>query len=98
MKTFLPVTLVCCLLAACSSNDSDKENKRGSETSKNEKKNISKRDRSINASNSYSDLFFDSTAMEQFIQKKRSLIPLPTVFAVFTIPVITSMHGSAVMV
>src|SRR6185436_18607866 len=30
-----------------------------------------KRDRSINASNSYSDLFFDSTAMEQFIQKKK---------------------------
>ena len=71
MKNFLPIALVCCLLAACSYNDSDKENKRESETSKNQKKNISKRDRSINASNSYSDLFFDSTAMEQFIQKKK---------------------------
>jgi len=70
MKNFLPIALLCCLLAACSLSDSDKENKQGSETTS-QKKNISKRDRSINASNSYSDLFFDSTAMEQFIQKKR---------------------------
>ena len=71
MKDFLPIAFVCCLLVACSNNDSDKENKQGSENSKNQKKNISKRDLSINASNSYSDLFFDSTAMEQFIQKKK---------------------------
>jgi murein L,D-transpeptidase YcbB/YkuD len=71
MKTFLPIALICCLIAACSYNDSDKENKQESETSKHQNKNISKRDRSINASNSYSDLFFDSTAMEQFIHKKR---------------------------
>jgi murein L,D-transpeptidase YcbB/YkuD len=71
MKTFLPIALICCLIAACSYNDSDKENKQESETSKHQNKNISKRDRSINASNSYSDLFFDSTAMEQFIRKKR---------------------------
>ncbi|HZJ59522.1 MAG TPA: L,D-transpeptidase family protein [Chitinophagaceae bacterium] len=70
MKNFLPIALLCCLLAACSLNDSDRENKQGSETTS-QKKNISKRDRSINASNSYSDLFFDSTAMEQFIQKKK---------------------------
>jgi murein L,D-transpeptidase YcbB/YkuD len=71
MKKFLPIALICCLLAACSYNDSDKENKRESETSKSQNKNISKRDISINVSNSYSDLFFDSTAMEQFIQKKK---------------------------
>jgi murein L,D-transpeptidase YcbB/YkuD len=71
MKNFLPIALACCLLVACSYNDSDKENKRESETSRNQNKNISKRDRSINTSNSYSDLFFDSTAMEQFIQKKK---------------------------
>jgi hypothetical protein len=70
MKNFLPIALLCCLLAACSLKDSDKENKQGSETTS-QKKNISKRDRSISASNSYSDLFFDSTAMEQFIQKKK---------------------------
>jgi murein L,D-transpeptidase YcbB/YkuD len=71
MKYFLPIAFLCCFLAACSYNNSDEENKPGSESSKNQKKNISKRDRSINASNSYSDLFFDSTAMEQFIQKKK---------------------------
>jgi L,D-transpeptidase YcbB len=71
MKNVLPVALVCCLLIACSYNDSDKENKQETEISKNKKKNISERDRSINATNSYSDLFFDSTAMEQFIQKKK---------------------------
>ena len=70
MKNFLPIALLCCLLTACSLNDSDRENKQGSEATS-QKKNISKRDRSINASNSYSDLFFDSTAMEQFIQKKK---------------------------
>jgi L,D-transpeptidase YcbB len=71
MKPFLPIAFVCCFLAACSNNDSDKGTEQGSEASKNQKKNISKRDRSITASNSYSDLFFDSTAMEQFIQKKK---------------------------
>jgi len=70
MKKVLPVAFACCLLVACSYNDSDKETKHGTESSKNQKKNISERDRSINVSNSYSDLFFDSTAMEQFIQKK----------------------------
>src|SRR5438477_8072062 len=34
-------------------------------------KNMSSRDRSINSSNSYSDLFMDSTAMEKFIQQKK---------------------------
>jgi len=71
MKNCLPIAFVCCLLVACSFNESDKENKQGSEVSTNRKKNISQRDGSINISNSYSDLFFDSTAMEQFIQKKK---------------------------
>jgi len=71
MKNCLPIAFVCCLLVACSYNESDKENKQGSEVSTNRKKNISQRDGSINISNSYSDLFFDSTAMEQFIQKKK---------------------------
>ena len=34
-------------------------------------KNISSRDRTINPSNSYSDLFMDSTAMEKFITEKK---------------------------
>src|ERR1700750_140141 len=70
MKNFLPIAFICCLLSACSSLDSDKENKQGGESSKTQKKNISKRDQSINASNSYSNLFFDSTAMEEFMEKK----------------------------
>lgn len=70
MKNILLFVLVCCLFAACSNNNSGKETS-GSKISKNEKKNISKRDRSINTSNSYSNLFFDSTAMEQFVQKKK---------------------------
>ncbi len=36
-----------------------------------ESKNISKRDRSINSSNSYSDLFLDSATMENFISRKK---------------------------
>jgi len=71
MKSFLLTALICSLLAGCSYSGSDKENSGGSEISRNQKKNISKRDGSVNASNSYSDLFFDSTAMEQFIQKKK---------------------------
>ena len=70
MKIFLLITFTCCLLAACSFN-SDTDSKQGNETAKNQKKNISKRDRSVNPSNSYSDLFFDSTAMEQFLQKRK---------------------------
>lgn len=71
MKNCLTIAFVCCVLVACSYNESDKENKQGTEVSTNRKKNISQRDGSINISNSYSDLFFDSTAMEQFIQKKK---------------------------
>lgn len=65
---FLYVTLVCSLFAACqnggSHNDTDDNTAEG-------KKKVSKRDYSINKSNSYSDLFFDSTAMEKFITSKK---------------------------
>ena len=71
MKSILLIALICGFLAACSYSDSNKENKAGTDTSTNQKKNISKRDRSISPSNSYSDLFFDSTALEQFVQKKK---------------------------
>src|SRR5687768_12707572 len=55
-----------CLLLACmngSGNGQDGEDS----NSPGAKKNISKRDYSITKANSYSDLFFDSTAMENFI-------------------------------
>jgi L,D-transpeptidase YcbB len=65
---FLYVTLVCSLFAACqnggSHNSTDENTAEG-------KKNVSKRDYSINKSNSYSDLFFDSTAMEKYIASKK---------------------------
>jgi L,D-transpeptidase YcbB len=65
---FLYVTLVSGLFAACqnggSHNSTDENTAEG-------KKNVSKRDYSINKSNSYSDLFFDSTAMEKYIASKK---------------------------
>jgi murein L,D-transpeptidase YcbB/YkuD len=65
---FLYAVLVCSLFAACQSvgshSDSDENDAKG-------KKNVSKRDYSINKSNSYSDLFFDSTAMEKYIASKQ---------------------------
>ena len=65
---FLYVTLVCSLFGACqnggSHNDTD-------DNTAEAKKNISKRDYSINKSNSYSDLFLDSMAMEKFITSKK---------------------------
>ena len=65
---FLQVTLVCSLFAACQNGDSHNDT---DENSAEAKKNVSKRDYSINKSNSYSDLFLDSTAMEKFIASKK---------------------------
>src|SRR6185295_16403548 len=66
MKNFFWV--ICLFIVACTGQESKQQEE---SSAKNEKKNISKRDRSITASNSYSDLFFDSTAVEQFIQKRK---------------------------
>ena len=73
MKTLFFYTALCCtLLAACQSNNNktstsdDDDNEAKSEG----QKKISKRDYSINASNSYSTLFLDSIAMEKFIADK----------------------------
>ena len=64
---FYPI-LISCLVAACQNggahNDTDSNTAEA-------KKNISKRDYSINKSNSYSDLFFDSAALTNFIQQKK---------------------------
>ncbi|MES1214908.1 MAG: L,D-transpeptidase family protein [Bacteroidota bacterium] len=54
------------LLLSCS-NQSDPQN---SEISKKEKK-LSSRDKSISGDNSYSDLFFDSTVLENYIIQKK---------------------------
>jgi murein L,D-transpeptidase YcbB/YkuD len=68
MKTIFFILSACCLLIACKNAGTQP----GSSSSKQEsQKNISKRDVSINASNSYSDLFMDSTSLEKFIAQKK---------------------------
>jgi len=69
MKNFFWAPVICFFIAACTGQESGQ--RADAETTTTQTKNISKRDRSINASNSYNDLFFDSTAMEQFIQKRK---------------------------
>jgi L,D-transpeptidase YcbB len=60
--------LVSSLFAACQNGGS--HNSTDDNTAE-AKKNISKRDHSINKSNSYSDLFLDSMSMEKFIASKK---------------------------
>ena len=67
MKTIFLLLLVSILIIGCDTAGTQTD---GSSRQKVEK-NISSRDRSINSSNSYSDLFMDSTAMEKFIQQKK---------------------------
>jgi murein L,D-transpeptidase YcbB/YkuD len=66
IKFFYVVVFACSMVAACN-NDGGSQDGSG----KTDSKNVSSRDRSINPSNSYSDLFFDSTAMEKFITEKK---------------------------
>jgi murein L,D-transpeptidase YcbB/YkuD len=54
------------MIAACNNDGTGQADGGKSET-----KNVSSRDRSINSSNAYSDLFFDSTEMEKFISEKK---------------------------
>ncbi len=71
MKKILLPYIICGFLLACNSNNNNTST--GSSTSdKTEKdKKVSKRDITINASNSYSDLFFDSTALVNFIEQNK---------------------------
>lgn len=58
--------------ASCQSSAGDKGNTNGNDGPKDEiEKKITKRDYSITASNSYSNLFLDSMAMENFIGQKK---------------------------
>lgn len=66
MKKLLGYALLFCFFASCH----NKGNNSGDNKKEKEKK-ISKRDYSINRSNSYSDLFLDSAAMEKFIADKK---------------------------
>ena len=72
---FIYAALSFSLFASCQ-NNTDVNNKKQSSDTENDSdqgttKNISKRDYSINKSNSYSDLFLDSVIMERFIAQKK---------------------------
>jgi L,D-transpeptidase YcbB len=69
MKVALIYIIACYSLLIACNNQTDSRNSNNSQP-KSEKK-ISSRDESINTSNSYSDLFFDSTALENFIKQKK---------------------------
>src|SRR5438876_847281 len=64
---FIYTVIYCSLFISCGnrvdSQDSSSKPKSG--------KKVSSRDKSISVSNSYSDLFFDSTALENFIKQKK---------------------------
>jgi L,D-transpeptidase YcbB len=67
---FISAAILTLLITSCKNNSSDNADKDDS-TSQPEEKKITKRDYSINTSNSYSDLFLDSTALESFITEKQ---------------------------
>ena len=64
---FICTIVWCCLFLSCGNHTDSPD---GGSQKKTEKK-VSSRDRGINTSNSYSDLFFDSTALENFITQKK---------------------------
>jgi murein L,D-transpeptidase YcbB/YkuD len=66
---FIYLAFICNLMVACgNAQDSLDGDENGD---KNEKKNVSSRNYGINASNSYSDLFLDSSAVEAIITQKK---------------------------
>ncbi|WP_018615008.1 L,D-transpeptidase family protein [Segetibacter koreensis] len=72
MKRFIAYLTLILIFAACKNNKNDKETTNGTDNEKTENtKKITKRDYSINSSNSYSDLFLDSTDVENFIAEKK---------------------------
>ena len=68
-RLFIYAALISNLLAACQ-NANTTGGGDGDNNEQEAKKKISKRDYSITKENAYSDLFFDSTAMEKFIASK----------------------------
>ena len=70
-KIFILIAACCVVFIACNnSDDADSPNRTNSNGTKTEKK-ISSIDPSITPANSYSDLFFDSSALTSFIQQKK---------------------------
>lgn len=72
MKRFIVCIALISCFAACKNNNKDKKTTDENNTQKNENiQKITKRDYSIKSSNSYSDLFLDSNAVEDFIAEKK---------------------------
>ncbi|OQP47910.1 hypothetical protein A4H97_30360 [Niastella yeongjuensis] len=69
MKYILYLFLVTLLFASCGNGAENKNGESESETGPNALKNISRRDLSITKANSYSDLFLDSAALDDFIAR-----------------------------
>lgn len=67
MKKILFITGLSIFLFSCTDQEYDNNGKKIVK----EEKNISARDKSINASNSYSDLFLDTTSLENFIKQNK---------------------------
>jgi len=70
MKTIILYSALLCSLFACQNSESTVNTKKDKEKKEEIEKKISKRDHSINSSNSYSDIFLDSMSMEKFIAEK----------------------------
>lgn len=73
-KNLASIILICCIVISCNSqqtteNNTTSQKQENSEPQKQKK--ISPRDYSINNTNSYSDLFFDSLNLEKFIAERK---------------------------
>ena len=66
-KVFISFSILCILFIACNSHNSTSDTTDNSSSSSKAEKKISRRDVNITPANSYSDLFFDSMNMENFI-------------------------------
>jgi len=72
MKKTVTYAVFLILFAACKNNKNDNKTAAEDNTEKTENvKKLTKRDYSINASNAYSDLFLDSSQVENFITEKK---------------------------
>ena len=68
MKNILFLVIICALIISCNDNATMRT---GATHADSTTKNISSRDRSITPSNSYSDLFFDSSMLEKYFKEKK---------------------------
>src|SRR5215470_7801031 len=70
MKTIFFLLISCTLIISCNENAGTRASAMNNDST-NSTKNISSRDRSITSSNSYSDLFLDTSMVENFLKEKK---------------------------